>query len=295
MTKTAVIVDSTAAIPLTKQHYYHIQEVPIPILFGQDAYLGNRDLHTVPELMQVMAEHKVLPTTSQPAPAAWEAALTQAKQDGYDQAVIVTLSAGISGAYQTASAVAAGFEGLPVAVIDSHLTNMAEGAQALLAAALGEQGASLPAIEAAVADFQAHLGARFVVDDISHLKRTGRLSRGQALVGGLLNIKPLLAFDIQGDGKIGAVGKARKMSGALSIIRESFDDYLKQADYPVRAYILDANNDKLAEKWAKELTQAYPTVQFERYPMDPVITVHTGEKAMALLWSKDWTVMAADK
>lgn len=289
MAKIAVITDSSAALPQGLRNSFSIIEVAIPILFGQETYLGGQDITSIAQLVDMMSNKKELPTTSQPSPAQWEVALNQAKDAGYDQAIIVTLSSGISGAFQTASLVAEDYDGLNrVEVVDSKLVNMGQAAQALLAAKLASENAGMDDILAKLADFRKHLGVRFVVNDISHLKRTGRLSRGQALIGGLLNIKPILDFDIEGDGKIGAVGKARKMSGAKDQIQEAFEAYLAKVDFPVRAYVIDGNNQKLGDKWLKDFSSKYPAVSFERAAMDPVIGVHTGDGAMAVIWSRDY-------
>lgn len=289
MAKIAVITDSSAALPQGLRNSFSIIEVAIPILFGQETYLGGQDITSIAQLVDMMSKKKELPTTSQPSPAQWEVALNQAKDAGYDQAIIVTLSSGISGAFQTASLVAEDYDGLNrVEVVDSKLVNMGQAAQALLAAKLAFEDAGMDDILAKLADFRKHLGVRFVVNDISHLKRTGRLSRGQALIGGLLNIKPILDFDIEGDGKIGAVGKARKMSGAKDQIQEAFEAYLAKVDFPVRAYVIDGNNQKLGDKWLKDFSSKYPAVSFERAAMDPVIGVHTGDGAMAVIWSRDY-------
>ncbi|CAK1239503.1 DegV family protein [Fructobacillus fructosus] len=289
MAKIAVITDSSSALPQSLRNSFSIIEVAIPILFGQETFLGGQDITSIAQLVTMMGEKKELPTTSQPSPAQWEMALNQAKDAGYDEAVIITLSSGISGAFQTAKLVAEGYEGLNrVEVVDSKLVNMGQAAQALLAAKLSKEEATMDDILAKLADFRTHMGVRFVVNDISHLKRTGRLSRGQALIGGLLNIKPILNFDIEGDGKIGAVGKARKMSGAKDLIQEAFEAYLAKVDFPVRAYVIDGNNQKLGDKWLKDFTSKYPAVSFERAGMDPVIGVHTGDGAMALIWTKDY-------
>ncbi|MCO0832124.1 DegV family protein [Fructobacillus sp. W13] len=290
MTKTAVIVDSSAAIPQSIRNSYDIIEVAIPIIFGEETYMGGQDLQTVDQLMKIIDEKKMQGNTSQPSPAQWEQALNQAKDSGYEDAVIITLSSGISGAYQTAKLIAESYEGLNrIEVVDSKLINMAVFDQAVLVRKLSEAGKSMDDILAVLQDYRDNLGVRLVVNDISHLKRTGRLSRGQALVGGLLNIKPILTFDIPGDGKISAIGKARKMSGAKDMIQQSFEEYLAQVDFPVRSYILDAGAKKVGDKWLKDFQAKYPAVTFERGVLDPVVTVHTGNESMAIIWARDYT------
>ncbi len=228
-------------------------------------------------------------STSQPAPGDWEEALNLAKASGYNQAILITLSSGISGTYQTANAIAQSYDGMDeVRAWDSKITVMGAGVQAILAAAMAEKNRSLDEIITSLEQLRSTIDVRFVVNDISHLQRTGRLSRGQALIGGLLNIKPILSIDVQDEGKIGAVGKARKMSGALKEIKEPLRQSLAEADYPVRAYVIDGNNTNLGDKWLKDLQSEYPTVKFERGVIGAFIGVHTGDGAMGVIWARDW-------
>ncbi|WP_367300491.1 DegV family protein [Leuconostoc carnosum] len=289
MSKIAIISDSASAIPLTVRNRYHIFQVNDPIIFGNEVYKETVDIHNLGELVKLMKDKKMIASTSQPAPGDWEEVLNLAKASGYDSALIISISSGISGAYQTAHAVASAYESMSDArAWDSKFAVMGSGMQAVMAAALAEKGKTLDEILATLDILRETLDVRFVVNDISHLQRTGRLSRGAALVGGLLNIKPILSIDIQGEGKIGAVGKARKMSGSLKEIKEALNQYLTRADFPVRAFVIDGNNAKLGDKWLKDLQHDYPTVKFERGEIGAYIGVHTGDGTMGVLWGRDW-------
>lgn len=289
MSKIAVIIDSSSAMPVAIRNRYHIFQVNDPIIFGDEVYKETVDIHSLGELVKMMQEKKQLASTSQPAPGDWEEALNLAKASGYNQAILITLSSGISGTYQTANAIAQSYDGMDeVRAWDSKITVMGAGVQAILAAAMAEKNRSLDEIITSLEQLRSTIDVRFVVNDISHLQRTGRLSRGQALIGGLLNIKPILSIDVQDEGKIGAVGKARKMSGALKEIKEPLRQSLAEADYPVRAYVIDGNNTNLGDKWLKDLQSEYPTVKFERGVIGTFIGVHTGDGAMGVIWARDW-------
>lgn len=289
MSKIAVIIDSSSAMPVAICNRYHIFQVNDPIIFGDEVYKETVDIHSLGELVKMMQEKKQLASTSQPAPGDWEEALNLAKASGYNQAILITLSSGISGTYQTANAIAQSYDGMDeVRAWDSKIAVMGAGVQAILAAAMAEKNRSLDEIITSLEQLRSTIDVRFVVNDISHLQRTGRLSRGQALIGGLLNIKPILSIDVQDEGKIGAVGKARKMSGALKEIKEPLRQSLAEADYPVRAYVIDGNNTKLGDKWLKDLQSEYPTVKFERGVIGAFIGVHTGDGAMGVIWARDW-------
>ncbi|WP_288504121.1 DegV family protein [uncultured Leuconostoc sp.] len=289
MSKIAIISDSASTIPTTLRNRYHIFQVNDPIIFGDAVYKETVDVQGLGELVKMMKDKKMIASTSQPAPGDWEEALNDAKAAGYDAALIIPISSGLSGAFQTAQAVAAGYDGMAdVRVWDSKFAVMGSGMQAVMAADMAEKGRSMDDIWAALTTLRETFDVRFAVNDISHLQRTGRLSRGAALVGGLLNIKPILSMDVQGEGKIGAVGKARKMSGALKEIKTALDQYLTQVDYPVRAVVVDGNNQKLGDKWLKDLQNEYPMVTFERGEIGAYIGVHTGDGAMGVLWARDW-------
>ncbi|WP_273705486.1 DegV family protein [Leuconostoc mesenteroides] len=289
MSKIAVIIDSSSAMPVAIRNRYHIFQVNDPIIFGDEVYKETVDIHSLGELVKMMQEKKQLASTSQPAPGDWEEALNLAKASGYNQAILITLSSGISGTYQTANAIAQSYDGMDeVRAWDSKIAVMGAGVQAILAAAMAEKNRSLDEIITSLEQLRSTIDVRFVVNDISHLQRTGRLSRGQALIGGLLNIKPILSIDVQDEGKIGAVGKARKMSGALKEIKEPLRQSLAEADYPVRAYVIDGNNTKLGDKWLKDLQSEYPTVKLERGVIGAFIGVHTGDGAMGVIWARDW-------
>ncbi|KAI3473430.1 hypothetical protein Pfo_030954 [Paulownia fortunei] len=228
-----------------------VSEVNDPIIFGDEVYKESVDIHDLGELVKMMKDKKQIASTSQPAPGDWEEALNLAKASGYDQALLVTLSSGISGTYQTAAAVADNYEGMSdVRAWDSKIAVMGAGMQALMAAAMAEKGKTLDEIMVALEKLRESIVVRFVVNDISHLQRTGRLSRGAALVGGLLNIKPILSMDVQDE--------------------------------------VDGNDAKLGDKWLKDLQAEYPTVKFERGVLGAFIGVHTGDGAMGVLWAHDW-------
>ena len=292
MSKIAIISDSASTIPATLRNRYHIFQVNDPIIFGDEVYKETIDIQGLGQLVKMMKEKNMVASTSQPAPGDWEEALNAAKASGYDAALIIPISSGLSGAYQTAQAVASSYDGMTeVCAWDSKFAVMGSGMQAVMAAVMAENGRSMADILTSLETLRETFDVRFVVNDISHLQRTGRLSRGAALVGGLLNIKPILSMDIQGEGKIGAVGKARKMSGALKEIKIALNQYLTQVDFPVRAIVVDGNDPKLGDKWLKDLQAEYPTVKFERGELGAYIGGHTGDGAMGVLWARDWETL----
>jgi DegV family protein with EDD domain len=289
MSDIAVIVDSSGALSDEIRQQAGIFQVNVPIIFGTTTIKENEGIRTVAELTAKIEQDGVMPTTASPAPGDWEVQLDAAKAAGYTQALLLTISSGFSGGFQAATIAAQTYEGMnQVQAWDSKVTTLGLGWQALFAAKLAQNGADLETITQRLAEIRDQMQVRFVVNDISHLQRTGRVSAGAALIGGLLNIKPILAIDVDGEGKISAIGKARKMSGALKDVKTALADSLAQYDLPLRAAVIDGNNAALADKWQEELAAEFPDITFERGVLTPYIGVHTGDGAMGVLWTVDW-------
>lgn len=149
-------------------------------------------------------------------------------------------------------------------------------------------GKDVQTILARLEELRATTKVLFAVDEIRHLQRTGRISGGQATLGALLNIKPLLTFE---DTKIIAIGKERAMKRAWKKIEADFQAVHDSVDYKIRATIVDGNNPVLADQWAADLAELFPDVVVERSIIGPYIGVHTGEKAMGLIWARDYKTL----
>ncbi|MDR2660907.1 MAG: DegV family protein [Lactobacillaceae bacterium] len=289
MSKIAVIVDSSSYIPSELKNKYKIYEVPVPIIFnGKIKY--DSDWKTLAKFYEDMNSNKEMPTTSQASPADILKTFETAKKDGYDSAIFITMSSGISGMHQNVINLANQFEGLDITVWDSKITVIAEGDQALLAADMAKQNKSLEEILAKLEILRDQSKVFFVVDDISHLKRTGRLSGGIAIVAGILSIKPILTFD--SEGKIVAIGKERQMKRAWSWIEKQLADFVPSINFPKRITVVDANNTLIADEWADNAKKIKDVINIDRGIIGSLIGVHTGEKAVGVIVAPDWQYLA---
>ncbi len=144
--------------------------------------------------------------------------------------IVITLSGRLSATYQSA-VIAAEQHGGPISVFDSRSVSMGLGLQVLAGARAAEEGADLDAVGQAVravAD-RTHLVA--ALDTLEFLKRGGRIGGAQALIGNLLDVKPLIAIQ---DGVVEAAGRVRTRSKAkLSLVAHIRDRAEDIADISV--------------------------------------------------------------
>lgn len=191
--KTAVVTDSTAYIPKDLRDRYNIYMIPLNVIFGETSYREEIDMSWKDYYKEVKA-HENLPTTSQPAYGEL-ISLYEKLGETYDAVISIHLSSGISGTFNSAVSARGMLEGIKVYPFDSEISCTAQGFYAIEAAEMAEKGAAPEEIIRHLDHMKISMRAYFMVDDLSHLQRGGRLSGAQAFVGSLLKVKPILHFE----------------------------------------------------------------------------------------------------
>ncbi|YCA43490.1 DegV family protein [Bacillus sp. JZ8] len=276
--KTAIIVDSTAYIPKSLREEKNIYSIPLSIIFDDKQYREEENI-TAEEFYEKVKQEKILPTTSQP-PIGEIVELLKEIAVNYDEAVFITLSSGISGTYQTVQSAGRMVEGLTVYPYDSEISCMVEGFYALEGADMAARDKSAAEIVKRFDEMKPFIRAYFIVDDLSHLQRGGRLSAAQALIGSVLQVKPILHFE---DTKIVPFEKIRTRKKALKRVLELFHEDAFQG-VPIEATVIHANRPQEAEELCKEIENKYPNVNVNISYFGPVIGTHLGEGALGLGW-----------
>lgn len=278
MVKTAVVTDSTAYLAADVREKHNIHMIPLQITFGLESFEEEREL-TVQEFYEKARTQ--LPKTSQP-PIGEFIQLYEQLASSYDEIVSIHLSSGISGTF-SGSAQAGQLAGnVEVFTFDSEISCAMQGFYALEAAQMAERGAGAAEIMNRLDHMKNSMRAYFMVEDLKHLQRGGRLSGAQAIVGGMLQIKPLLHFR---DTLIVPFEKVRTRKKAMNRMVDMLGEDVRAGD-PIKATIIHANREDDAIKWKKELEQQFTSVEFAVSYFGPVIGTHLGEGSMGLGWVK---------
>jgi DegV family protein with EDD domain len=277
--KTAVVTDSTAYIPKEIREQLHIHMIPLSVIFGNEAYEEENEISATEFFEEVKTRD--LPTTSQP-PVGEFVELYKKLSTEYDAVISIHLSSGISGTFQGAIAAADMAENIKVFAFDSEISCMVQGFYVLETAELALAGKSPEEIMIRLNEMKETTNAYFMVDDLAHLQRGGRLSSAQAFIGSLLQVKPLLHFV---DKKIIPFEKIRTRKKAMKRVAELLGEAVKSGE-PYRAVIIQANREAEANEWKHELEREFPNVEFMISYFGPVIGTHLGEGSMGLGWVK---------
>lgn len=276
--KTAIVTDSTAYIPLEVREKYDIHMIPLTVILDTEVYEEERELRAA-EFYEII-KTKDLPTTSQPSIGKF-VELFEKLSENYDEVISVHLSSGISGTYQGAISAGDMVEEIDVFAFDTEVSCMVQGFYAIEAAKLAKQGKTAAEIMPILDELKETSHAYFMVDDLSNLQRGGRLSSAQAIIGSLLQVKPLLHFQ---DKLIVPFEKIRTKKRAMKRIVE----LLREATNgdPYYAVIIHANREEEAIEWKAELEQEFPNIEFSLSYFGAVIGTHLGEGSMGLGWMK---------
>lgn len=244
---------------------------------------------TTREFFDYVNNADVLPTTAQVTMAQIKEVYDKLADEGYDEVISIHLSSGITGFLDNLRMFVKDYDRLKVFPYDSKMASAGEGVLSLLAGAMASEGFNSDQILPKLDQLRGSEEVYFAVDNLNHLMRTGRLTNRSAFIGNILRIKPLLTFDE--DGKIVGIGKERTMRRAFNSISSKMAESIAKADYPIQATIINANDEELAEKWRVTLSERFPNLRILVSDLGPVVSVHTGEKTMGVMWSEDWQAM----
>lgn len=271
-----IITDS--ASDMIEETIENFEFIPLTVTFGEEEYQDGINL-SHREFYEKLVESDELPHTSQATPFVFEEAYKRAVADG-DEVLVVTMSAKLSGTWQSAVTAAESFEG-KVFVVDSENVTVGEHALIDYALRLRAQGMSAREIAAELDAAKKRIRLVALLDTLEYLKKGGRISKAAAFAGGILSIKPVVAVE---GGEVVVLGKARgskqgnnllceeiKKAGGIDFSMPHFLGYTGLSDALLQKYVRDSET-----LWKEELSELRITT------VGGAIGTHVGPGAIAV-------------
>jgi DegV family protein with EDD domain len=262
-----IVTDSTADIPPSIAEALDVITVPVYVRFDRQVYRDIIDI-SHDELYTRLAAGPIHPTTSQPAPSDFATVYRQLLQPG-DEIISIHVSAKLSGTYNAALQGRELVGDSRIEVTDSGSLSMGLGLTVMAAARLAQAGQSLAAVVAEVKAAISQSHAFGLLDSLKYLAKGGRVGKARALVGGLLNVKPLLVLK---DGELHPSGLARNRRRGL----ERLFEHVKSAPglREVAIVYSTAPDEALALK--ERLTTIFDKSRIYISQLGPALGVHGG-------------------
>jgi DegV family protein with EDD domain len=247
--------------------------VPLYVRFGEESFRDYVELdpHGFYERLRGAAE---LPTTSQPTPQDFMS--TYNALAGYERIYSLHISSRLSGTFQSASLAASEVGGDRVRLVDTESASVGIGMLAIAIQELLARGTTDEEIEELV-----EAGILFTVDTLEFLAKGGRIGRAKALMGSLLNVKPILAIE---EGEVVPVTRVRGRAKAFEEFRRRFE--AATTDGPGLAVgIAHAEADDAVEQLQAIVLASRPQAEVKLVTsLGAVVGTHAGPGTVGFFW-----------
>lgn len=282
-----LIADSTCDLSPEILARYHIDTAPLTIEIEGEIYRDKVDI-TPDEVYLRLPHLKENPKTAMPAPTAFVTLMEKAVAEGFSEILCICMSSGTSGSYQAAviarEIFIEGFADGPaprVHVVDSRCMSHGSGYLLMKSAKLLAQGFTFDELVAFNEAYKLHVKHFLTVDDLNHLIRSGRLTNASALIGKLLNIKPIMSMR-DGKGAIVARERGRKMVIAHYIREFTHRVDAELTDFVIIGYTSDRDYAETLSQRLREETGFKGDIHLMQ--MGVAVGVHVGPGAVSMFF-----------
>lgn len=281
--RIAILTDTGTNVPADFAAAHDVRNVSLVVNYSDGSFRSGIDITTDEVIDRFETE---IPTTSLPSPSDIQAALEAARTDGYERAVFVTISSGLSATNQTVELVASQMEGFPVTVVDTKSIGVAAGLVVMAATEMVEAGVPFDELGPRLADLSEHTRVYFTVRELKYLRHGGRINEATYRLGSALNIKPVFFCDEQG--KYATVKKARGWEKALSAELSFVQEQAKRYEKVICAVCCTKAEDRLEELSGK-IRETIPNVaDIVTSGISPDLIVHTGASLVGMAVQPTW-------
>ena len=280
MKKTAIIAVSTGCLDYLDIKQDNLFIIRCKIIMKDKTYNDFTDIKASDFYHTIKTDPTVIPSSSMPALGEINDTLETIEKAGYENALFVTISAELSGTYQTCLMAKNAFEGkLNIEVVDTKNAAISEGYLAMEALRLADKDTPLKDIITHLEKLRTARKQYFMVDNLRLLVKNGRLSGAKGFMGRMLKMKPILR--VNDEGKIVPHEKIRTQKKALERMVEIILADLEG----VEDFVITYNTSDNAEgfEYVKGRIDAiYPNNKHYAAPITPVIGAHTGHGTVGI-------------
>jgi DegV family protein with EDD domain len=275
-----LVADSTCDLSGLEAAELGLTIVPLKVIIGDEVYADGIDIDSA-TLYARMRASQAVPRTSQPTPSEFEAVFRRLGADGAP-IVCTTISAPMSGTHSSATQARAALPELDIRVIDTR--TVGPGHRQVVEALVGAagDGAGADELEAVAAAIRATQRLVFTVESLEYLRRGGRIGGARALLGSMLNIKPVLEVR---DGSVEPLDRVRTFPRALDRLLEELSAAVAGWGGRGRVMVTHAEQPVAAAEVARRAAEiaGEPARQVA---LGPVIGCHGGPGAIGLSFHK---------
>jgi DegV family protein with EDD domain len=271
-----VLTDSSCDLPAELLVQHRIEVVPLTIRFGDEEFVDREQL-SIDDFWRRLTTSSVPTQTAAPSAGRYLEAFSRLTSSGADGIVVACLSSKLSATYQSAMLAAdQSTSGVPVRVIDSNLVSAALGMVAIEASEAAVAGASLDEVAEVARVASANCRIFAALDTLEYLRRGGRIGGAAAMVGSLLDVKPLISVE---DGLVAAAGRVRTRKRALAAVLDRVANNRPE----IRRLAVVHSDPPDLDEFLTSLRQVYED-EFFVARLGPIVGSHTGPGVVGVVY-----------
>jgi len=271
-----IVTDTLTGFPLEIMHARGIPVIPQIVIFGETQYRDDSEIDTETFLQKLKAS-KATPKTAAPPAHLYHPIFEAAAQNG-ETVLVIAPSGKVSGTIRSIETAKSEFPNADIRIVDTNTLACNQGTLALLADDLLKQGKSADEIEAAINALAPRSHIYFVLDTLEYLRRGGRIGGAKALLGELLQVKPILQI---ADGQVAPFDQERTKKRALARLIDIVTEQVgSRKDAHLCVIHIDAQDE--AEALRTDLSTRTGLQNIPIYLLPPAIVVHAGPKVLGV-------------
>ncbi|WP_376789492.1 DegV family protein [Thermoflexus sp.] len=271
-----IVTDSGAHLPPELFRQHAITVVPLVVNIGGRTYYEGEDLD-LETFYRYLQTSPTLPTTSQPPVGRFYEAYRRLSEEGHP-ILSIHLSSALSGTYASAMAAREMLPEAEIHVVDTHWISVPQGMLVLEAARMARAGATAREILERLEFMRSRMVFYFVLDTLEYLAKGGRVSNIQALMGNLLQLKPILKLH---EGRIEAHERVRTTQRARARLLELIREYAR-GRRDLRIGVMHTRLPEVAEAIARTLHEEFQPVEILVAEAGPAVATHAGPGGLGL-------------
>lgn len=271
-----IVADTLSCITVDEARLLDIPLLPQIIIFGEESYRDDTEIDTT-TFLDKLKKSKELPKTAAPAPALYQPIFDKIISQG-DTPMVICPTADLSGTFRSASVAAKDYPTVDIRIVDTRTLGAGLGMIVRQAILWAKEGLSADEVEQRVLEMSSREKLYFMVATLEYLQKGGRLASAQAIVGSVLQVKPILQ---KRNGIIENCGSQRIRKRALAYLSELVET---ECPFEPSAHLSVMHGDvpEEAALMADDLSRMTGIQQIPLYNLPAAILVHGGPGAFGV-------------
>jgi len=269
-----IVTDSTADLPDKLVEELDITVVPVYLRFGDEVFRDRIDI-SEDDFYNRLSHDPVHPSTTQPTPQDFTSVYDKLSGDS-NGIVSIHLTSKLSGTYNSAvQGEKTAKKECPIEIIDTQTVSIAFGLIVVHAAKMAKSGMSMKQIVDSTLKIIPDVHVFILFDTLKYLAKGGRIGKAKALLGSVLNIKPMLTIR---DGELVPIGKVRTRSQGIDRLM----DYVKNAKEIQDLAIMHSTTPDEAQSLIERASSLFSDNNILLARLGPALGVHGGPGVIAV-------------